>query len=110
MTDQRLITNRIANREFRNAHFSSQFPLSDNCRRLKRVFRSFAKTSDSEKVPIKDQCRPRRALDHAKSRHHFTLKCGKIARQPPDLENTVKSTFSTIYDSVWRLFIIINNV
>ena len=46
----------------------------------------------------------RRAQEHAKSRHHFTIKSGKIALQPQDLESTVISTLSTIYDSVWLQF------
>ena len=40
----------------------------------------------------------------------YNQKLGKIAIQPLDLENTAKSIFSTIYDSVWRLFNIQNNV
>ena len=44
------------------------------------------------------------------SQPFYNLKNGKIAIEPPDLENSVKSTFSAIYDRVWRLFDIENNV
>ena len=58
-----------------------------------------------------EECYSRRAQEHAKSCHHFTMKSvAKLPYNPSDLGNTVKSTFSGIYDSVWRLFNIQNNV
>ena len=40
----------------------------------------------------------------------YNWKGDKIALQLPDLKNTAESTFSTIYDSFWGLFDILNKV